>query len=609
MSGRKRKAPRETAAETLKKRRKVLWDELCREWKLSAAQKPDTDAATLRALIGVGVGGTKDEDWLLAESARLGNDAMTRRLLAAGVKVRPFERNTGETAIHIAAARKKSLDLARTLFDHRADETANHKDKHGLTLFHLACKLGRRDAVEKFIDEAGVDPSLGGNKSRSNPGPPLYIAVEHQQVAVVELLLQRGADPDAVDGWGRTALYKLVNAMTDVERWGQGEGILRLLLEHDCDVNVKARDGTTAITVLLMGRCPRQQEILGTLLSAREVDLNSRDKRGNGYLHTVVRPGYRGGPPKTLKTLLERGVDPLAKNDAGKSPLDMAVLDHRRDMVEMILDHEGVDPCRANIQLKNGFGYYHYVLDYEGTQSLLATIELLELRGYAMSPINELELLRFFLGSRYDPTMPLEHVLIYANESRCLSYLEGRVLVYKDLDVCTSYFIPVYTYAMYVTKEAKDFYDRYFPFFPTLSFDEGRDEQDDYDRDRIHDEMDLLSKTRIGNKRVTLLNLCKADPVRAYPLLTNSKYRAVVESEKFEKDFPYVGKIVKGYIAKSLIWRYCRSVGIKYVQRLTRADMPVVCCEKIMNCMKDADLLNVCEAIVSCTDPDWSSMI
>uniref|UniRef100_A0ABD2XCF0 Uncharacterized protein n=1 Tax=Trichogramma kaykai TaxID=54128 RepID=A0ABD2XCF0_9HYME len=67
----------------------------------------------------------------------------------------------------------------------------NYRDKSGLTHFHVACKYGCQEMVEKFL-EAGQDPNVVWRETGDSP---LHLAVEHYQPRVISSLLSRGADP------------------------------------------------------------------------------------------------------------------------------------------------------------------------------------------------------------------------------------------------------------------------------------------------------------------------------------------------------------------------------------------------------------------------------
>ena len=76
----------------------------------------------------------------------------------------------------------------------------------------------------------------GGDANASSPyGPPLLIlAARWGRTRILDLLLSRGADVDATDAYGRTAVYEMLN------HWYAHRSLpaLRVLLSHGADVNL-----------------------------------------------------------------------------------------------------------------------------------------------------------------------------------------------------------------------------------------------------------------------------------------------------------------------------------------------------------------------------------
>ena len=234
---------------------------------------------------------------------------------------------------------------------------ANAKDVHGRTPLHFAARAGAGDVIEKLV-EAGADVNAADGRGRT----PLHEAA-HGRATLIPRLVELGAKVNARDGDGRTALAlasakggtatvtSLLGSGADpgiaddggltplhlaLLRLGPGvyggdaQGTARTLLSAGAPVNASANDGRTPLHIACASYVRRP--VIDLLLQSG-ADVAARDGQGDTPLHTLAGNGGWAftshhvipvSARSTVQEMLDRGADPLAKNDAGKTPIDLA---------------------------------------------------------------------------------------------------------------------------------------------------------------------------------------------------------------------------------------------------------------------------------------------
>jgi ankyrin repeat protein len=144
----------------------------------------------------------------------------------------------------------------------------------------------------------------------------LYMAVVHGHEEVVDVLLkQGGADANNCrDGTGRTALQK-------VAKRPDCAGVMRLLLEHGADPNVRADNGRTALHFASKKRNFGAVEAL-VQCAATIVDL--KDDKGRTALHHAAAGADEAAQVQLVQLLLDSGADASIRDPSGKLPLFLA---------------------------------------------------------------------------------------------------------------------------------------------------------------------------------------------------------------------------------------------------------------------------------------------
>lgn len=229
----------------------------------------------------------------LVNAARRGKKTIVELFLQADLSVNAF--NSGGDTPLTAAASANQFAIARHLIEHGADVNLATRDGNANSPLILAARRGHGGIVNLLLDN-GADV----NKTNSDDWPPLFYAVNNNDLTMSALFIKVGAK-----------------------------------------VNYESRIGLTA----LMISAKAGYEDMTYLLLKSGADFNATDFAGNTPLfHAVLQHNYA-----TTQILLEVGSDPNMQNSSGLRPLDLALNKGYLDIANLLLAYGANRPKRFGL--------------------------------------------------------------------------------------------------------------------------------------------------------------------------------------------------------------------------------------------------------------------
>ncbi len=228
-------------------------------------------------------------------------------LLLTKKNVNPFvEDNDGKTSLDYAKERKKA-EILQALINNKYGSEQD-------SLLHLAAMIGEINAV-RYLIRKGIDV----NARNALHHTPLHLAAGIGHENVVKILVEEGkAEIDVFDARNQTPMHYAVN--------NKKLEIVKLLLKLGADIN-SARMGQNSMKLspvhIAVSNTNYDErdlclDILKCLIKEPNAQVNLQDYENKTPLHYAERL-------KTIEVLLTReDIDPLVKDDSGKTPFDYA---------------------------------------------------------------------------------------------------------------------------------------------------------------------------------------------------------------------------------------------------------------------------------------------
>jgi ankyrin repeat protein len=283
---------------------------------------------------------------VLMSAARSGHPDVVNAQLAHGADVDRREGWQHQTALMWAVA-EDHPGVAQTLLEHGADSNASadvleywamspseeatpkvNTPKGGMAALHYGARQGALAAVRVLASS----PTIDLNRADPDGVNALLYATLNGHYDLAAYLLEKGADPNLADQYGRAVLY----AALDMKRPDQGDprptpksddrikplDLARLALAKGASLNAQ-------ITRRPPGRCP--------------LDCPSAGIEGA----TPLWRAARGNDVEAVTLLLAAGADPLMTARDGSTPLMMAAGQGWRDNRSPGTDSESIDTIKV----------------------------------------------------------------------------------------------------------------------------------------------------------------------------------------------------------------------------------------------------------------------
>ena len=286
---------------------------------------------------------------------------------------------------HVRAPEAADLALTvRLLLRHGADPDTALMSEHGpLSCLYAACGLNGNVEITRLLLEAGADPNDGESLYHATEQPDLAClkrlldhgaqvtgsnAIKHildwEGPDGLRLLLEAGGDPNETNPEGDTALHWAV-------RRNRSPGIVALLLDHGADIDAVRHDGRTAYALAVVSGQAAVAELLAargadTRLSAidafvagrgDEVPKESALSAENARLLTHLA---ESGNLPGVEALLKAGVPVDARGDGGITALHYACWRGNAALIRLLLAYGAPLDLSDNMYRATPGGYLHH---------------------------------------------------------------------------------------------------------------------------------------------------------------------------------------------------------------------------------------------------------
>jgi len=184
---------------------------------------------------------------------------------------------------------------------------------------------------------------------------PLHHAADAGNKEVIVLLLSNGANIEAVDDQGRTALYYASDSPETI----------KFLVKHGANINARDKKGRTALHSAAAGLGSR-----GTTKWHRAA-VNARDNDGS----TALQSGARFDRRETVKWLVEHGADINARDNEGCTVLHLVQYNDNWEATKWLVAHGADINARDNegrTVLHLAVSFAEYNNNWEATKWLVA---------------------------------------------------------------------------------------------------------------------------------------------------------------------------------------------------------------------------------------------
>lgn len=235
------------------------------------------------------------------------DDGKVTELLESGA-----DANSGEEGRPLLgwAASQGSDKIVQALLDHGALPDA--VDTRGFSALMNAVHSDQLTAAQRLLS-AGANPQALSYDGR----PVISIAVERNNVRMVELLIDKGAKITGPVG----QIYPLLLAIQN-----DSAEMVRTLLAGGADVNYSQGNYTPLSYAVARQNLPIIQELL-----AAGADINLGPENGDPPLIVSISGGA------LLKTFLSAGADPNVRSSRGETPLGAAIEQGDRAVILQLL--------------------------------------------------------------------------------------------------------------------------------------------------------------------------------------------------------------------------------------------------------------------------------
>src|SRR6267142_552618 len=287
---------------------------------------------------------TRDGETVLMTAARAGNVDAVKILLDRGADANARETYKGQTALMWAAS-ERHPEIVKLLLVHGADWKVRSFDREtkvprlsaassispiargGFTALSFSAREGDIESARVMLD-GGVDINYGDVDNTS----ALIVSIMNKQYTFAKFLIDRRADINVAGGYGRTALYAIVDIRN--EDWSTLP-------------NRKAEDPLPSLEIVnqLLSRGANVNATLTAPLPGRS---------GMDYGDTILGPSTtplmraaRAGDATVMRLLLEKGADARLMTKEGNTALMFAAGVGYRDKNTPGSEHDALEALKV----------------------------------------------------------------------------------------------------------------------------------------------------------------------------------------------------------------------------------------------------------------------